>query len=100
MIVAYGCAEAFIQLLRIVFTRSTSHGERKVIWRNLGAWLVIGLEFELAADIISSVISPTWQDIGELAAIAVVRTFLNYFLVKDLEEVDEAQTASRKSFRS
>jgi len=62
--------------------------------------LVIGLEFELAADIIGSVISPTWQDIGELAAIAVVRTFLNYFLEKDLEGVDEAQTASQKSLRS
>lgn len=47
-----------------IATRSASHGARKVIWRNLGAWLVIGLEFELAADIIGSVISPTWQDIG------------------------------------
>ena len=49
-------------------------------------WLLLGLEFELAADIIRSVISPTWKDIGELGAIAVIRTFLNYFLEKDLEE--------------
>ena len=51
-------------------------------------WLLLGLEFELAADIIASVVSPTWQDIGELGAIAVIRTFLNYFLEKDLEEAD------------
>jgi Protein of unknown function (DUF1622) len=37
--------------------------------------LLLGLEFELAADIIASVISPTWQDIGQLGAIAVIRTF-------------------------
>jgi uncharacterized membrane protein len=55
-------------------TRTASHGVRKAIWRRLGVWLLIGLEFELAADIIGSVISPTWQDIGELGAIAVVRT--------------------------
>jgi len=91
LIVAYGCAEAFIQLLRVIVQRSTTHNERKAIWRNLGAWLIIGLEFELAADIIGSVISPTWQDIGQLGAIAVVRTFLNYFLEKDLEQADAGE---------
>jgi uncharacterized membrane protein len=100
LVVAYGSAEAFIRLLRIVIARSTSHSERKVIWRNLAAWLVIGLEFALAADIIGSVISPTWQDIGELAAIAAVRTFLNYFLEKDLEQADAAEVVAPKSLRS
>jgi uncharacterized membrane protein len=88
VIVAYGCGEAFIQLVRVVVTRTASHGVRKAIWRRLGVWLLIGLEFELAADIIGSVISPTWQDIGELGAIAVVRTFLNYFLEKDLDHAE------------
>lgn len=84
-IVAYGSAEAFAKLLRVVVTPGATHGERKAIWRRFGLWLLLGLEFELAADIIGSVISPTWQDIGELGAIAVIRTFLNYFLEKDLE---------------
>jgi uncharacterized membrane protein len=53
-------------------------------------WLLLGLEFELAADIIASVVSPTWEDIGELGAIAVIRTFLNYFLEKDLEGAEAA----------
>lgn len=56
-------------------------------------WLLRGLEFELAADIIGSVISPSWQDIGELGAIAVIRTFLNYFLEKDLEHAEETGAA-------
>jgi uncharacterized membrane protein len=62
-----------------------THARKKEIWRRFGAWLVLGLEFELAADIVHSVIAPTWIEIGELGAIAVIRTFLNYFLEKDLE---------------
>ena len=53
-------------------------------------WLLLGLEFELAADIIGSIVSPSWKDIGELGAIAAIRTFLNYFLEKDLERAEMA----------
>ena len=73
----------------------TSHGERKVVWRRFGVWLLLGLEFELAADIIGSIVSPTWQDIGELGAIAVIRTFLNYFLEKDLDHVEQGNLRRR-----
>ena len=51
-----------------------------------GVWLLLGLQFALAADIVGSLISPSWNDIGQLAAIAVIRTFLNYFLEKDLND--------------
>jgi uncharacterized membrane protein len=76
------------------------HGERKAIWRGYGVWLLLGLEFELAADIVGSVVSPTWQQIGQLGAIAVIRTFLNYFLGMDLERsaaVATEQAASAKA---
>jgi len=86
MVVAFGVLEAFLKLLWIAVTPSATHGERKAIWRRFGMWLLLGLESELAADIIGSVVSPTWQDIGELGAIAVIRTFLNYFLERDLSE--------------
>jgi uncharacterized membrane protein len=89
LIVTVGSAEAFVRLVGIVFRPGTTHGERKAVWRRLGVWLLLGLEFELAADIVRSVIAPTWTDIGTLAAIAVVRTFLNYFLEKDLESAEE-----------
>ena len=90
LIVFYGAVESFGRLLWIVVTPSTTHGERKALWRRFGVWLLLGLEFELAADIIGSVISPTWMDIGELGAIAVIRTFLNYFLEKDLEHAEKS----------
>ncbi len=46
----------------------------------LGRWLAVALEFELAADILRTAVAPTWTEIGQLAAIAVLRTALNYFL--------------------
>jgi len=42
------------------------------------------LEFVLAADIVRTAIWPIWQQTAQLAAIAVLRTFLNYFLEKDI----------------
>jgi Protein of unknown function (DUF1622) len=54
---------------------------------------MLGLEFELAADVIRTAISPTWTDIAQLGSIALIRTFLNYFLEKDLERFGETITA-------
>jgi uncharacterized membrane protein len=95
LIVAYGAAEAFGRLLPVMGRPAASHGARKAIWRRFGMWLLLGLEFELAADIIQTVVSPSWQDIGELGAIAVIRTFLNYFLEKDLERAAAEPAAGR-----
>jgi uncharacterized membrane protein len=90
LIVTVGSIDAFGRLMWVVVTPGVTHGERKAIWRRYGMWLLLGLEFELAADIIGSVLSPTWQEVGKLGAIAVIRTFLNYFLEKDLESADAA----------
>lgn len=60
-----------------------------------GRFLVVALEFQLAADIIGTAFAPSWEQIGQLAAIALIRTFLNYFLnreirseQKELKEMD------------
>jgi uncharacterized membrane protein len=85
LIVAFGAAEAALSLAKLLVRPHATHGERKALWRRFGVWLLLALEFELAADIVRSVISPSWEDIGALGAIAVIRTFLNYFLEQDLE---------------
>src|SRR3974390_3377436 len=59
------------------------------VFRGFAGWLVLALEFLLAADILKTAISPTWTDIGQLAAIAAIRTFLNYSLSHDLEKAPE-----------
>lgn len=63
-----------------------------------GGWLIVALEFQLAADIVGTIVSPTSQHLIELGAIAVIRTFLNYFLSKELAEQRElTRTLSDKS---
>ncbi|HQW25060.1 MAG TPA: DUF1622 domain-containing protein [Saprospiraceae bacterium] len=52
-----------------------------------GGWLALALEFLLAADIIQTTASPTYEHLIELGAIAIIRTFLNYFLNKELSEL-------------
>jgi uncharacterized membrane protein len=58
---------------------------KKTIWRRFAASLVLALEFALAGDIVRTASAPTWQDIGELGAIAAIRTFLSIFLERDIE---------------
>ena len=97
LLIAWGSIEAAVGCISLV-RRQTGHGARKEVWRRFGVWLLLGLEFELAADIIETVISPEWIDIAQLGAIAVIRTFLNYFLEKDLDaSVREAGEAMRLS---
>lgn len=88
LLVAYGAAEAAYGSILAIAHRRSLPGERKEVWLRFGVWLLLGLEFLLAADVVRSALSPTWQDIGQLAAIAAIRTFLNYFLERDLEKYD------------
>ncbi len=52
----------------------------------LARYLALALEFQLGADILSTAIAPTWDQIGKLAAIAVIRTVLNFFLTREMKE--------------
>src|SRR4051794_9200084 len=62
----------------------------------LGRWLAVALEFELAADVLRTAVAPTWDEIGQLAPIVVLRTLLNYFLQKEIDKA-EARDALRVS---
>jgi uncharacterized membrane protein len=90
-IIAFGTLETFVSTLRLVLQRSAANSEKREVWLRLARWLVAGLTFQLAADIVGSSIAPTWDEIGRLAAIAGIRTFLNFFLDRDLEEIRERQ---------
>ena len=88
IIIAYGALEALYKTLLAIARGTTEKGHRRSVLVQFGVWLLMGLEFELAADVVRSVIAPTWREIGQLAAIGLIRTFLNYFLEKDLREYD------------
>ncbi|MER3472241.1 MAG: hypothetical protein C4330_13225 [Chitinophagaceae bacterium] len=50
-----------------------------------GSYVAVALELLLGADVLATAVAPTWNDIGQLAEIAVLRSALNYFLEKELE---------------
>ena len=59
----------------------------------LGHSLSLGLEYLIGADILKSAISPSWQDLGQLAAIVAIRSVINFLLIWELKETDiEQQT--------
>jgi uncharacterized membrane protein len=63
---------------------------------NFGIWLALALEFQLGADILSTTVSPSLEDLTQLSIIAVIRTFLNYFLNKELEHQYDLQEKAKK----
>jgi len=86
VVVFTGTVEAFVRGI-LTSLRSSPADERfRNVWVRYARWLVAGLTFQLAADIIETAIAPDWMDIERLAAIAVIRTFLNFFLERDLAE--------------
>jgi uncharacterized membrane protein len=52
----------------------------------LGRFLALGLEFQLASDVLRTAVAPSFREIGQLAAVATIRTALNYFLGKEIAE--------------
>ena len=92
LVVVIGTVEAFIDGMRAMVGSKRSH-ERREIWLRFARWLVAGLTFQLAADIIETSIRTSWESILQLGAVAVIRTFLNFFLERDLSEVRERQRA-------
>jgi uncharacterized membrane protein len=87
VIVAIGTFEAFFTGLWAAFPAPAHRRFREILVR-YGRWLVAGLTFQLAADIVGTSIAPSWQELGQLGAIAVIRTFLNFFLERDLAELE------------
>jgi len=86
--IAIGCAQGAIGLTRLLLFGG-SEDQLRPVWLAFGRWLVAALTFQLAADIVETTLAPSWDDIGKLAAIAAIRTLLNYFLDRDMESLRE-----------
>ena len=86
MIIVVGTLEMFVACVRSIFAPSPTGRELRDGYLRYARWLMAGLTFQLANDIIISARAPSWDDIGRLAAIAFIRTFLNFFLERDIRE--------------
>jgi uncharacterized membrane protein len=59
----------------------------------LGRFLALGLEFQLASDVLRTAIAPSFQELGKLAAVAAIRTALNFVLAREIREEQEVVEA-------
>ena len=83
LIIGVGVLMAIYKVFVAIARRQT--GDYNGIRLDLARYLALALEFQLGADILSTAIAPSWNQIGKLGAIAVIRTGLNYFLMSEME---------------
>jgi uncharacterized membrane protein len=95
LVIAYGTVEIFVKVIGLQF-RGASNQEKREAWLAYARWLIAGLTFQLAADIVESSISESWEAIGRLGAVAVIRTFLEFFLGRDVDEIRERRQEARE----
>jgi uncharacterized membrane protein len=86
--IGVGVFSVFIRIAKTPWRRQVFKLDELIgdIRLTLGRWLALALELALAADVLRTVMVPTWDEIGKLAAIAALRTTLNYFLERELEQ--------------
>ena len=84
--------------LAIKLTKNRRRAEFPFIQVRLkfGLWLALALEFQLGGDILNTTIAPSTEALIRLAVIAVIRTFLNYFLNKEIEAQLEMRDKARE----
>ena len=89
VIIVIGTIEAFFRSIGALLNRSETSHQLRDGYLRYAHWLITGLSFQLAADIIETAITPIWDEIGRLGVVALIRTFLNFFLERDLAEAKQ-----------
>jgi uncharacterized membrane protein len=87
--ITIGGAYAMVGLTRAHLHRQTA--SFTPIRLGFSRYLSLALEFQVASDILSTAIAPSWQEIGKLGATATIRTALNYFLSREMREYTEKE---------
>ena len=78
LVVAFGAFQALMSLLVAIVGRAANEMRGREIWIKFATWILLALEFALAADLVRTAVAPTWDDISKLAVIATIRTMLNF----------------------
>ncbi|GAB3195878.1 hypothetical protein GCM10027261_17260 [Geodermatophilus arenarius] len=85
VVIVVGALWAFARFLWVGLRRSGSSAFVPVRL-TLGRFLALGLEFQLASDVLRTAVAPSFRELGQLAAVAAIRTALNWFLSKEIAE--------------
>ena len=94
IIIALGVIFAAVEFVKVLFSKTG--GNYTSVRLLLARYLALALEFQLGADILSTAIAPSWDQIGKLGVIAVIRTALNYFLSREMEQERKISDAENK----
>jgi uncharacterized membrane protein len=95
LLVAFGSVRALAGIARSVLPSPRGAVAPRDVWLDYARWLVAALTFQLGADIVATSLAPTWEELGRLAAVAAIRTFLGYFLDREMECAAGPRPASR-----
>ncbi len=91
LVIGYAAIEALVRTAALIVLRRSGDTGKEQVRLRLGRWLSVALEFELAADILRTAVTPTWNDLGKLAAIVVIRTAINVFLQQEIDKATQVQ---------
>jgi uncharacterized membrane protein len=88
--------------IRLLLTgRRKTQRDRRLAYQSarliLSRFLAMALEFQLAADLLGTTVAPSWDQLGRLGAIAVIRTFLNYFLAREINDEEKAEQEAKEA---
>ncbi len=99
IVIIYGCFISILKFIKIEnkrFKGEMSLRDNDILRLTLGTYLLLGLEFLIAADIIRTILKPSLEEVAILGAIVAIRTVINYFLDREIEEVQHHQKAAAK----
>ena len=96
LVVTFGAVQAISLVAAAIWQREADSPRGREIWLQFATWILLALEFALAADLVRTAVAPTWDDISKLAVIATIRTMLNYFLAKDIASFDQSRDEGPK----
>ena len=94
MVIFVGAVIAFGRFFRVSLRRE-GMAPFAPVRLDLGRFLALGLEFQLAADILRTAVSPSFTELAQLAAIAAIRTALNFFLGREIKEESQLVQADQ-----
>jgi uncharacterized membrane protein len=97
LVIIIGSVKAVIAIVRQLASRESLAPAVRQIWLHYASWILLALEFALAADIIRTIVRPDWNEIGQLAVIATIRIALSYFLGRDIDEIGASKSEAAAS---
>jgi uncharacterized membrane protein len=99
LVIFYGALRGFVAF--VVRTLRTRDADALVhVRHDLARYLALGLEFQLGADLLRTAVAPSFRQIGQLAAVAAIRTTLNYFLEREIRAERPEAVAGDESARA